>query len=321
MKIKLLLNILFLNFGLVLYAQDSLNSASIRLNKSQIIIGEQFELILDIKISNDFIINNLNIIDSLDNRLELLHEFEFDTIKYDSKNLQLQKHYLLTCFDSAMIQIKPIQIFFHRKNFDSVQVFCFTNQDSLYVNTLTIENNASIKDVKTIEGEPFQWKEIYPYLLGISIALAMAILFFLLYRRWKKNLPVLEIFKPKAKPAHILAFEQLKELDNKKLWHSGQVKEYYTELSDIFRLYLENRFQIPALEQITEEIINSLNLLNLDNELIHGISEMLKLADSVKFAKFNPLPNENTKAIETVFAFVDKTKISTEADNRKEANI
>lgn len=321
MKTKLLLSAFFLSIGLFISAQDSLNIATLKLNKRQILIGDQFELILDINLFNTLNIKDINIKDSLDNRVEILQEFSIDTLNSSSKSLHLQKRYLLSCFDSAWIVFKPIQLYAFENNSDSLGVLLTTNTDSIFVNAPTIDEKAEIKDIKTIEDEPFQWKEIYPYLIGIAITLLFAITGYLIYRRWKKKLPILELFKTKPKPAHILAFEQLKILDDKKLWHTGQVKEYYTELSDIFRLYLENRFQIPALEQITDEIIESLNSLKIDYDLIALISEMLKLADSVKFAKFSPLPNENSKAWDVVFTFVDKTKLNTEDEARKEANI
>ena len=47
-----------------------------------------------------------------------------------------------------------------------------------------------------------------------------------------------------------------KQLDNEKLWQSGQIKKYYIRLTDIVRVYMRRQFHINAMEMITPEIIS-----------------------------------------------------------------
>ena len=90
----------------------------------------------------------------------------------------------------------------------------------------------------------------------------------------------------------------MKELDAKELWQKNKIKQYYVELTDILRNYIERELNIPALESTTDELIETMtdfNLassLNIPEETIKKLNKLLKDADLVKFAKFKPLINE-----------------------------
>ena len=51
--------------------------------------------------------------------------------------------------------------------------------------------------------------------------------------------------------------KQLEKLKQAQLWQNGKIKAYYSDLSDILRLYIENRYNSPALEMTTDEILSS----------------------------------------------------------------
>ncbi len=99
------------------------------------------------------------------------------------------------------------------------------------------------------------------------------------------------------------------------------VKEFHSELTEIVREYLHNRFNVDALEQTTPEILNQVETGNLlDNNNFSILSEMLGLADLVKFAKFQPLPDENENSLKTAYEFVlsTKQKVDLRADEKEE---
>ena len=48
----------------------------------------------------------------------------------------------------------------------------------------------------------------------------------------------------------------LEKLKGEKLWQAGKVKDYYTELTDIVRIYIEERYGVQAIEMTTEEILD-----------------------------------------------------------------
>ena len=70
----------------------------------------------------------------------------------------------------------------------------------------------------------------------------------------------------------------------------GKIKEYYLQLSEILRNYLERRFQILAIESTTHEILRDLSGKEIDRPLRDLLKEVLEAADLAKFAKWNPDP-------------------------------
>jgi hypothetical protein len=90
----------------------------------------------------------------------------------------------------------------------------------------------------------------------------------------------------------------LQSLEKKELWQKGEVKIYYSELTDIVRNYIEEEIQIPAMESTTSELVLSLKnvakqkKLKLSQETLSNLEKVLKQADLVKFAKVKPLDFE-----------------------------
>ena len=123
----------------------------------------------------------------------------------------------------------------------------------------------------------------------------------------KKKEPVPQIIIPKI-PPHVTALEQLHKLKDEKLWQGGKLKEYHSALSDIIRQYIEHRFYINAMEQVSDEIMYSFRTVDLNDELKGKLRQILFLADMVKFAKEQPLPNENETSWNNAYEFVMATK-------------
>jgi hypothetical protein len=93
---------------------------------------------------------------------------------------------------------------------------------------------------------------------------------------------------------------------------------YHSRLTDILREYIENRFKIQAMEQTTDEILFGFRNAAVDEESKHKLKQVLSLADLVKFAKEQPLPNENESSLSNVYDFIHGTKREEEytvADN------
>ena len=116
--------------------------------------------------------------------------------------------------------------------------------------------------------------------------------------------------------AHEKALRLLKELEARQLWQSGRIKEYYSELSDIVRIYLEERFSIPAMEQTTDELLALLKKQNDSRTELRKARPELKLilrtADLAKFAKANPLPDEHSACMAAALQMVQLTQMKKE---------
>jgi len=138
-----------------------------------------------------------------------------------------------------------------------------------------------------------------------------ALLFFLiagtviyLYVRRKKKLAAVP-----AKPAHLLALEELEQLNRDQLIEKGIVREYYFRLSEIFRRYIERRFHIPAVERTTEELVpDILNRTEFGSGVKTETREILRHADLVKFARLSPDKNETDNEYRKVVHVIEETK-------------
>jgi hypothetical protein len=159
-------------------------------------------------------------------------------------------------------------------------------------------------------------KHNWYWILAVIILGLAAIYYYFYYSKGKKIFTIQE--KPKE-PAHIIAFRELERIKKEKLWLKNQVKSYYTELTDAIRRYLENRFDLPAMERTSNEILGSLSDTDfLNKELTAHLKEVLERADFVKFAKSMPLPDENERSFSIIWDIVENTKLLTDSDELEE---
>lgn len=136
----------------------------------------------------------------------------------------------------------------------------------------------------------------------LAVVAAAGVIFYLRRRR-----PVSEaVVDPR--PAWEIACEELAVLREKDLPAKGEVKLFYGELTDIFRRYLQKKFDFPAIDMTTEEIGVHLETTPLVDNIREEITAFLTHADLVKFAKYIPAAERPMQDWETAYALVDKTK-------------
>lgn len=142
-------------------------------------------------------------------------------------------------------------------------------------------------------------------ILAVIVALLITAIAVMFLRKKRKQR---QIITP-IRPAHEIAYEALRELKKRDLLKTGNIKEYYFELSNIVRHYLENRLQLRALEMTTEEFLLSLKYSDdLDAEHKSLLREFLSHCDMVKFAKYNPDIKEIESSYESATRLIDQTK-------------
>lgn len=182
-----------------------------------------------------------------------------------------------------------------------------TNPVTLTIHTVPVDTASAIKDLKPPLGMPYTLAEI---LIAAGIVLLVAAACVLAYRRWKRRVSAPGPAEPQApsRPAHVLALEELAILKEKQLWQQGRLKEYYTELTDILRRYLERRYSVMALEETSQEILSALRNLKLTPRVVERMEGILLRADLVKFAKHRPEMNEHDETMIAAREFVDRTR-------------
>ena len=125
--------------------------------------------------------------------------------------------------------------------------------------------------------------------------------------RAKKSLIPFKKEEPKL-PPHEQAIKELDEIKQQKLWQQGRSKEYYTLITDTLRKYIEERFGINAMEMTSGEILELIRKNSEAQSVYDNLRQILQLADFVKFAKMNPLPDENDLSMMNAYLFVNQTK-------------
>jgi hypothetical protein len=196
-----------------------------------------------------------------------------------------------------------------------------SNQLTLKVAYPPMDSTWQPNDVKPPIEYPVTFAEAAPYVFGglLIVALIVFLIYFLHQRN--KNKPL--FFRPKPKePPHIIALRDLKKLKDEKMWQQGKTKEFYTRISEIVRVYIEDRFSIPAMEQTSDEILQVFEQLKAcAKEDLEELRNVFYTSDLVKFAKFTPTPDINENCFRHTELFVEKTKQQTPVNEAEQNNM
>lgn len=309
MKLRIIYVLLFVllsgSFS-VLRAQQVTVKAS--LDSTHILIGDQLRLLLEVEKPRDLYIQFPQVPDTFGSRVEVVERSKIDTLILEDKEREkLTQSLFITSFDSGVHQIPP----FYFKLKDGTQLdSAATREMAFQVYGIKIDTTKGPVDIKRPYSAPVTLKEVTPYILGAI--LAAALLFFLFYYiRWKKKkVPLFNKPAKPAEPAHLVALRELDRIKSQKMWQQEKIKQYYSEVADTIRTYIQNRFDIPAMEYTSAETIGVFKQHHglADEHSIDQLQHILSLADLVKFAKYTPLPDDNNLTLMNAYFFVNQTK-------------
>ncbi|HPB24258.1 MAG TPA: hypothetical protein PLB59_00205 [Bacteroidales bacterium] len=248
------------------------------------------------------------IADTLTKEVEVVSRTKMDTaVSADKKFTTFSQTLYISSFDSGTFVIPPM-VFSYRQANDTTTYYASTNPIMLYVNTVSVDTTKEFKDIKMPLGEPLTWREILPWaLLGFAVLLITGIVIYVWHKLRRKE-PIIQLPQKPKIPPYEKALTELEALRIQKLWQSGKTKEFHSGLTDILRTYMEGQFQVEAMEMITSDVIASLKAAQLPQEEINRMEKILTLADMVKFAKFNPLPDEHDQSLKNGVLFVENTR-------------
>ncbi len=290
----------FLSQSLMAKSEEMIVSAKVDTN--QIRIGEQFNLELNaITRPNMEII--FPVLPDTFNHFEIVKRGTIDTVP-NSNPTVLRQQFAVTAFDSGFFVLPPFPFLVRdlkNPNSDTVT----TEALLMGVRTIQVDTTKEIKDIKPLMSVPYPWREKLPYIFGALILLAGLI--YLAYRiTQRKKIEIIAPPKPKT-PAHVRAIKLLKDIEEQKLWQSGFAKKYHILVSDTVRAYIEERFDIRALEQTTDETLKLFTNNSLPDGQKEKLKYLLQLADMVKFAKVEPIAPENEQSIAFAYDFINST--------------
>jgi hypothetical protein len=299
MKVKYY--ILFLLISMSLFAQKQVETKiDVKKNK----IGAQFNLTYKTNVDT----LSKVVFPTLKNfgKMEVIRSYVVDTIKHGAR-YDLIKKYGVTQFDSGKYVIPSLKVLINNKVFATDSILVEVSE--VKVDTL----KQKLFDIKPISESEFQLSNFWKYFLIIVLILGLgAFIYWIIKKYKKKKVEEIEELKSPIERATIL----LKNLEKKELWQKGAVKEYYSELTDIARNYIEEAIEIPAMESTTSELIVALRAASIKKkmtvsaETLENLERVLKQADLVKFAKSRPVDfeiAEDKNKIEKAILTLDKS--------------
>jgi hypothetical protein len=208
----------------------------------------------------------------------------------------------VTTFDTGRVVIPPVEVAY-RVDSDTLQRRASSNILFLPVFAPTVNPQEDLRDIKPPLDAPWLFEDFQPYLIALVLigAACAAYLYWRTKRRAHRDEAI--VVTPAVAP-HTLALMQLRELEEKRLWQQGRVKEYYSEVTEIIRRFLEGRFGIPALELTSDEVLQRLNVFDEADPVVKQLQLFLTTADLVKFARYEPTPAENGDELSIAYEIV-----------------
>lgn len=284
-----------------LLAQDVKIDA--RFDSTQILIGDQIKFRINIDQPEGAMVKVPAFTEKIAEKIEVLKVFLPDTVKQDNR-LKVSYEYLVTSFDSGEYVLPSIAMpVTTGSRTDTLRV----TPEGLTVLPVVTDTVTQVKDIKPPLNTPINFAELWPYIAGFVLLVAIVWFVFYYLRKQKKGVEPVRV--KRNEPPHVLAIQELDKLRAEKLWQNNMVKQYYVRLSEIVRVYAGERYGIEALEMTTEEIVESLRRAIVEEPgSVELVKNLLTLADLVKFAKANPLPNENEVSLLNAYQFVNNTK-------------
>ena len=182
------------------------------------------------------------------------------------------------------------------------------DNDSLPVVVTDVDvdtTSTEIRDIAPIEKVPYTFWEVFRWILLALIVAAVAFVVWWVLTHRKKVEQILGIGEPVDTRTPIeRALQSLEGLRQKQLWQAGKIKEYYTELTDVVRQFIEESVGIRATEMTSDETLSAVANGHYVADL-SGLRHVLTTADLVKFAKSEPLPHEHDLTMAEAKGFVE----------------
>jgi hypothetical protein len=277
-------------------------------DSARIWLGDQINFTVTIEKPAGYLLETPLYRDTIIGKIEILKGPLADTTLLKDGRIRIRQKYLITSFDSGFYKVPPV--FAELKTGNGIKRF-YSDYSSLRVMRTRIappDTAMKIFDIVKPIRAPLKPGEVLPWvllLLVICVIVWYGIKFIKKLRMKKTGEePVIP-----SEPAHIIAFRDLEKLKEEQLWQKGELKAYYTVLSEILRQYLENRFRISSLELTTIETLSALTRSGFKDDIsFRKLKTVLTTSDLVKFAKYTPEPSENDIHYENTWDFVSKTR-------------
>ncbi|NOZ60818.1 MAG: protein BatD [Calditrichaeota bacterium] len=240
---------------------------------------------------------------------------DYEDVKPEKKDgvVTQKREYVISTFDVGDYEIPPVTVRYSLPG-DTTWQALTTEKLKITVESMKPSEEGDIRDIKPPLEIPRDWWRLARWIgAGIVVLIILGLILYYIKRR-RQGKPLLPRREKPKRPPHEIALEELEKLKKEQLLEKGEVKQFYSRISDIIRRYFENRFFIPALEMTTGQLMDVMGEAEIEPEVIEIAEKFLSLCDLVKFAKYIPVSEENESAMDFAFQIVEMTKIIIEPE-------
>jgi hypothetical protein len=276
-----------------------------RVDATKITVGDQVKLFIEA--SNNAKQGRLQwaVIPDTFNSLEVVEKGKIDTVQHGDI-VTYKQRLLVTGFDSGSFRIPAFT--FPVIPTSGTPYTLATDSFQLLVQTVPVDTSKGYKGIKEIMTVKSTWRDYIWLIAGgalLILLLTIVVIYFLKHKKTQIPTPVPK--KPVERPQE-RAMRLLNELEQQQLWQTNRIKEYYVQLTDILRSYIEERFHTPAMELTTDELLQKAKMHPELRAYYDQLANILYTSDLAKFAKAQPLPHEHTSTMELTKQLIIQTK-------------
>ena len=281
------------------------NVISAGVSRDTILIGDQIEWTSEMQVPRGMSVR----IDSMSGYVvpgvELIGDFVIDTVDRGRDFSRVQTRAVITSFDSGSYVLPPLVVYVYRGE-EAVDTMRLP-EVPLEVTTIPIDTTTyEMYDIRPQFRYPVTFAEVMPWVAGGIVLVAIVIAVWRLIARRRRNRPLFGKPAPQD-PPHIVALRDLDRIRGEKLWQTGNQKQYYTEITDTLRVYIEKRFGVKTIERTSGEILVELSTKDIQPSDFESLKDLFGTADLVKFAKYTASETENENAVPVAVRFVNDT--------------
>ncbi|MDO6433866.1 hypothetical protein Q4E93_24885 [Flavitalea sp. BT771] len=254
----------------------------VSVDSQKIVIGQPLQLMVEA-----FVQGNAPLtwpaIDSLPH-FEWLEKGQLDSVVKPDERYYRQR-FVITSFDSGAWAIPRLPFTSGHKKY-------FSDSIRIAVNYSRFDPSKDFHDIKDIIDIPNPYAKWIPWGVAAVTLIALALVVWLVLKKKLIQRAAAAASAPRLSPYED-AIRQLEELHKQGAGGDGQIKIYYTRLNDILRLFILRKLGIASLAETNEELIGQIRRLPLTRKQFDELAETLRMADFVKFAKYQPATADN----------------------------
>lgn len=237
--------------------------------------------------------------------------------KLPDGRLRSETVFMLSTFTTGDYVIPPIPVIFIMP--DSTKKALLAEPVPIKVLSM-LENAGDSVDIHPLKPQYEFMRDYTRYYIWGAMAVVVflsgvVLVWWLVRRRKQKEAPV------DMRPPWEIAFEKLAVLKEKNYPGENRYKDFYFELTEIYRDFLGRVYLVDVLEMTTEEFLTCFEKIVLPGNTYDESEKLLRYADLVKFAKLIPESVRAESDLQLVHDMVEALRSEQERHTRVDVHV